>query len=96
MGGGDWKDSGYRRLLGRTEDLRTSHTQRLQELGGFPLTLCKCFLCCCVFQRLRNGQGAQPRDIQKYKNNTHKGGLLLLAKMRSNNSTMAVSCRIFE
>ena len=37
MGGGDWKDSGYRRLLGRTEDLSTSHTHKLQELAGFPL-----------------------------------------------------------
>ena len=35
MGGGDWKDSGYRRPLGRTEDLRTSHMHKLQELGGF-------------------------------------------------------------
>jgi hypothetical protein len=35
MGAGDWKDSGYRRLLGRTEDSRTSHTHKLQELGGF-------------------------------------------------------------
>ena len=35
MGGGDWKDSGYRGLIGRTEDLRTSHTHKLQELGRF-------------------------------------------------------------
>ena len=34
MGGGDWKDTGYRGLIGRTEDLRTSHTHKLQELGG--------------------------------------------------------------
>ena len=36
MGGGDWKDSGYRGLLGRTEDLRTSHT--LDALGGRRMT----------------------------------------------------------
>ena len=35
MAGGDWKDSGYRGLSGRTEDFRTSHTLELQELGGF-------------------------------------------------------------
>ena len=26
MGGGDWKDSGYGGRIGRTEDIRTSHT----------------------------------------------------------------------
>ena len=39
MGGGDWKDSGYRGLVGRTEDLRTSHTLKLQELGGYLMSV---------------------------------------------------------
>ena len=43
MGGGDWKDSGYRGLIGRTEDLRTSHTHKLQELGGLKYCVFKVF-----------------------------------------------------
>ena len=57
MGGGDWKDSRYRRFRGRTEDLGTSRTHKLQELGGLFALVGSSGGTCGVISSSRGHQG---------------------------------------
>ena len=70
MGGGDWKDWGLGgdwKDWGLKDVSHARRSRRSADSGRFLAPLQPWF-----FQRLRYGQGAQPRHIQKYENNMKK------------------------